>query len=29
MKFEQNQTLEDPRAMPGFSTPASAILEGI
>jgi Uma2 family endonuclease len=28
-KFEQNQTLEDPIALPGFSTPVSAIFEGI
>ena len=27
-KFEQSQTLEDP-VLPGFSTPASAIFEGI
>jgi Uma2 family endonuclease len=28
-KFEQNQTLEDPSVLPGFSTPVSAIFEGI
>jgi Uma2 family endonuclease len=28
-KFEQNQTLEDPAALPGFSTPVSAIFEGL
>jgi Uma2 family endonuclease len=28
-KFEQHQTLEDPIALPGFSTPVSAIFEGI
>jgi len=28
-KFEQHQTLEDPSALPGFSTPVSAIFEGI
>jgi Uma2 family endonuclease len=28
-KFEKNQTLEDPTALPGFSTPVSAIFEGI
>lgn len=28
-KFEQNQTLEDPNVLPGFSTPVSAIFEGV
>jgi Uma2 family endonuclease len=28
-KFQQDQTLEDPIALPGFSTPVSAIFEGI
>jgi Uma2 family endonuclease len=28
-KFEQNQMLEDPNILPGFSTPVSAIFEGI
>jgi Uma2 family endonuclease len=28
-KFEQNQMLEDPNVLPGFSTPVSAIFEGI
>ena len=28
-KFEQNQILEDPNILPGFSTPVSAIFEGI
>ncbi|HYL36706.1 MAG TPA: Uma2 family endonuclease [Bryobacteraceae bacterium] len=28
-KFEQNQKLEDPAVLPGFSTPVSAIFEGI
>jgi len=28
-KFEQNQALEDPTVLPGFSTPVSAIFEGI
>jgi Uma2 family endonuclease len=28
-KFQQHQTLEDPSALPGFSTPVSAIFEGI
>jgi Uma2 family endonuclease len=28
-KFEQNQILEDPNVLPGFSTPVSAIFEGI
>jgi Uma2 family endonuclease len=28
-KFEQHQTLEDPNVLPGFSTPVSAIFEGI
>jgi len=27
--FERNQTLEDPAVLPGFSTPVSAIFEGI
>jgi Uma2 family endonuclease len=28
-KFEQNQTLEDPTALPGFRVPVSAIFEGL
>jgi len=28
-RFEQNQILEDPTVLPGFSTPVSAIFEGI
>jgi Uma2 family endonuclease len=28
-KFEQSQTLVDPNVLPGFSTPVSAIFEGI
>jgi Uma2 family endonuclease len=28
-KFEQHQMLEDPTVLPGFSTPVSAIFEGI
>jgi Uma2 family endonuclease len=28
-KFDQDQTLEDPTVLPGFSTPVSAIFEGI
>jgi Uma2 family endonuclease len=28
-KFEQNQTIEDPAVLPGFSTPVSTIFEGI
>ena len=28
-RFTQDQTLEDPSALPGFSTPVSAIFEGI
>lgn len=28
-KFEEHQTLEDPIPLPGFSTPVSAIFEGI
>jgi len=28
-KFEQNQTLEDPNVLPGFSTPVSAVFEGL
>ncbi len=28
-KFEQNQTLEDPSALPGFRVPVAAIFEGL